>query len=136
MVIVDTPGLLNPRYALQEAMRGAALHALEDADVIVYLHDVTEGPAPTLESAAELEHPPKAPVLLALNKIDALPAEPRIPGPHNRENAAAATAARAAKAIAAPVVKAATTAAKGGHVPSVRAAVKAKAQPPSSLPRS
>ena len=77
MVIVDTPGLLNPRYALQEAMRGAALQALDDADVIVYLHDVTEGSAPTLESAAELQHAPKAPVLLALNKIDALPAERR-----------------------------------------------------------
>src|SRR3954466_6334498 len=32
MVVFDTPGLLNPRYALQRAMRGAALQALEDAD--------------------------------------------------------------------------------------------------------
>jgi GTP-binding protein Era len=73
MVIVDTPGLLNPRYALQHAMRSAALQALDDADVIVYLHDVTEGPAPSLEAAADLDRPPKAPVLLALNKIDTLP---------------------------------------------------------------
>jgi GTPase len=73
MVIVDTPGLLNPRYALQQAMRSAARQALDDADVIVHLHDVTEGPPSSLEEAAELDRPPRAPVLLALNKIDALP---------------------------------------------------------------
>src|SRR5438093_5425531 len=46
MVILDTPGLLNPRYPLQEAMRATALRALDDADVIVYLADATEGAAP------------------------------------------------------------------------------------------
>ena len=29
MVLFDTPGLLNPRYALQESMRAAAVVALE-----------------------------------------------------------------------------------------------------------
>ena len=77
MVIVDTPGLLNPRYALQQAMRSAARQALDDADVIVHLHDVTEGPPSSLEEAAELDRPPRAPVLLALNKIDALPPSQR-----------------------------------------------------------
>src|SRR5687768_1434284 len=41
MIIHDTPGLLNPRYALQRAMRATALQALDDADVIVYLVDST-----------------------------------------------------------------------------------------------
>src|SRR5215208_6249949 len=54
MVILDTPGLLNPRYALQEAMRGAALQALDDADVVVYLADAEEGLPPSLEEAAAL----------------------------------------------------------------------------------
>jgi GTP-binding protein Era len=33
MIIADTPGLLNPRYALQRAMRAAALEALADERV-------------------------------------------------------------------------------------------------------
>src|SRR6266853_5282580 len=37
MVILDTPGLLNPGYLLQQSMRSTALSALDEADVIVYL---------------------------------------------------------------------------------------------------
>lgn len=72
MVILDTPGLLNPRYELQRAMRAVALRALTDADVIVYLADVAEGPPPPLADAAQLAHPPRAPVILVLNKVDTL----------------------------------------------------------------
>src|SRR5215207_11260534 len=43
MIVLDTPGLLSPRYALQRAMRGTALDALKDADVIVYLADARDG---------------------------------------------------------------------------------------------
>src|ERR1044072_4442258 len=42
MVVLDTPGLLNPRYELHRAMRATALRALADADVIVYLAAATE----------------------------------------------------------------------------------------------
>jgi len=72
MVILDTPGLLNPRYALQEAMRAAALRAVEDADVIIYVADAGEGAPPPLTDAAGLEHPLTAPVVTALNKSDKL----------------------------------------------------------------
>ena len=52
------------------------LRALGDADVIVYLADATERVPPTLEEAAELTSTPRAPVILAMNKVDALrPAE-------------------------------------------------------------
>jgi GTP-binding protein Era len=74
MVILDTPGLLNPGYLLQQAMRSTALRALEEADVIVYLADATEGNPPSLVEAAELSSPPKAPVITVLNKSDAIPA--------------------------------------------------------------
>ena len=72
MVILDTPGLLNPRYALQEAMRAAALRALEDADVIVYVADAAEGTPLPLTEAAGLERAPKAAIITALNKSDTL----------------------------------------------------------------
>lgn len=73
MVILDTPGLLNPRYPLQEAMRRTAVRALDEADVIIYLADATEGTPPLLAEAANLEKAPKAPVVIALNKVDSLP---------------------------------------------------------------
>jgi len=73
LVILDTPGLLNPKYPLQEAMRSTAVRALDEADVIVYLADATEGLPPSLAEAAGLATPPTAPVIVALNKSDALP---------------------------------------------------------------
>jgi len=80
MIVLDTPGLLNPRYPLQRAMRGAALAALDDADVILYLVDATEddGAAASLADVAQLERPPRAPVILALNKVDRVSTERRL----------------------------------------------------------
>lgn len=76
MVVLDTPGLLNPRYELHRAMRTTALRALQDADVIVYLADATERAPVGLVEAAALETPPRAPVVTVLNKVDAIrPAE-------------------------------------------------------------
>ena len=72
MIILDTPGLLNPRYELQRAMRGTALRALKDADLIVYLADATERTPPSLMDAAELQRLPSAPVWTVLNKADAI----------------------------------------------------------------
>lgn len=77
MIVFDTPGLLNPRYALQRAMRGAALDALFDADVVVYLADAKEGAAPDLATAAQLDRSPSAPVLRVYNKADAVDAAQR-----------------------------------------------------------
>ena len=72
MIILDTPGLLNPRYELQRAMRGTALRALKDADIIIYLADATERTPPSLLEAAELTMMPRAPVWTVLNKADAI----------------------------------------------------------------
>jgi len=72
MIILDTPGLLEPRYALQQSMRGTALAALADADVVLYLADGTEGRPAPLAEVAHLETPPRAPVILAINKADLL----------------------------------------------------------------
>ncbi|HEU4584236.1 MAG TPA: GTPase Era [Gemmatimonadaceae bacterium] len=77
MVILDTPGLLEPRYELQRVMRSTALRALEDADVIVYLVDAHDPSPPSLAEAAALERAPGAPVIVAVNKIDTLEHEAR-----------------------------------------------------------
>src|SRR5437762_12562684 len=77
MVVLDTPGLLNPAYPLQRAMRATSLHAVEEADAIIHLVDATNDAVTAFAEAAGLSTPPRAPMLLALNKVDALPAERR-----------------------------------------------------------
>jgi GTPase len=72
LILADTPGLLAPQYALQRAMRAAALSALAEADVIAYIVDAAEADPPTLEDAAGLDAPPRAPLVTVCNKIDAL----------------------------------------------------------------
>lgn len=80
LILLDTPGLLNPRYALQAAMRATALAALDEADVVLYLVDATDaehdGVVP-LSEAGMLDAPPRAPIVTALNKLDLLTAERR-----------------------------------------------------------
>lgn len=77
MVVLDTPGLLEPRYALQRVMRSTALQALADADVIVYMADATLGPPPPLPEAAGLATDPTGRVLTVLNKVDRLTPDER-----------------------------------------------------------
>ena len=72
MIVFDTPGLLEPAYALQQSMRSTALVALADADVIAYIADATAGSPRALADVAGLDKPPRAPVILVLNKIDRL----------------------------------------------------------------
>lgn len=72
IVLLDTPGLLDPQYALQRAMRQTALRALGDADVIAYLVDAHEPDPPSLAQAGALTTAPRAPVLTVFNKIDTL----------------------------------------------------------------
>lgn len=50
MVLLDTPGLLDPSYTLQRSMLASAITSLRDADVAVYVHDATNGPPPLLAS--------------------------------------------------------------------------------------
>ena len=42
IVYSDTPGILKPRYKLQETMMNFVNSALTDADMILYVTDVTE----------------------------------------------------------------------------------------------
>jgi GTPase len=74
LVLFDTPGLIEPRDDLQRSMRTAALIALTDADVIIYLADATAGDPTPLETGAGLSTSLRAPIVLALNKADLVPA--------------------------------------------------------------
>ncbi len=71
LVFVDTPGLLEPRYALQRAMRVWALEALADADVVLLLLDATRpDELPDAEALAVLQQR-RAALVVAINKTDA-----------------------------------------------------------------
>ncbi len=75
-IFTDSPGLLEPEYALHEVMRAAALRALADAEVIAYLHPLPGFPAPPLEQVARLERPPRAPIVTVYTKADLVSSPP------------------------------------------------------------
>lgn len=58
-VFVDTPGMLEPRYLLQERMRAEAERAIADADLVLYVADA--GYAPSVEHALTLARSDHAP---------------------------------------------------------------------------
>ncbi len=68
IIFLDTPGLINPRYGLQESMMRAVNRARSDADVVLHLVD---GNRPT-EPEQELQYVSElnVPVLLVINKTD------------------------------------------------------------------
>ena len=73
LVILDTPGLLEPADPLLASMRAAAHRAIRDADVIVHLADVKRGPPRSLWTEAGWTGvPPAKAVVVALNKVDEL----------------------------------------------------------------
>lgn len=71
-IFTDSPGLLEPEYQLHEVMRAAALRAIDDAELIAYLHPLSEYPAPPLTMVAKLDRPPRAPIVTVYTKADAV----------------------------------------------------------------
>ena len=69
IVFSDTPGVLSPKYKLQESMLSQSEGALTDADVLVYVTDVVEDPQKNAAFLAKVAAE-KIPVLLVINKID------------------------------------------------------------------
>jgi len=70
VVFSDTPGIIEPKYKLHQKMMQQVKSALEDADVAILMHDISE-PIEELQKITEtlkLE----VPVLLLLNKIDTI----------------------------------------------------------------
>lgn len=69
IVFSDTPGVLSPKYKLQESMLGFSEGALTDADILLYVTDVVEDPMKNADFLAKVAKE-KNPVLLVINKID------------------------------------------------------------------
>ncbi len=75
IVFLDTPGLIKPKYALQEVMMSSANEALGDADIIMLIADASDAKSVEVLKSSEmisrvLELKGSRPVLLVLNKID------------------------------------------------------------------
>ncbi len=78
VIFLDTPGLISPKYLLQEVMMKFASSALDDADVVLFLVDAEKARSVGVqESARALEkvmsvHLPSAgkKTFLVINKID------------------------------------------------------------------
>jgi len=69
IVYCDTPGILKPKYRLQESMMDFVDAAIGDADVILYVTDTVEKPDKNDEYVAKLSIV-TCPVVLVINKID------------------------------------------------------------------
>jgi GTP-binding protein Era len=73
VIFLDTPGLLEPRYRLQEKMVQAAASALQDADVILLMTEVSNGSELPREVRTHvLEKHGAKPILLLINKVDTI----------------------------------------------------------------
>ncbi len=70
IVFSDTPGIIEPKYELHKKMMLQVKSALEDADVAILMHDITQ-PIEEIEAIANgLKL--KVPTILLLNKSDLL----------------------------------------------------------------
>ena len=71
IVFSDTPGVLKPKFRLQQSMLEYSTGALVDADVLLYVTDVIESPTKNQDFLDKVARE-KIPILLVINKIDLL----------------------------------------------------------------
>ena len=71
IVFSDTPGVLKPKFRLQQSMLEYSTGALVDADVLLYVTDVIESPTKNQDFLDRVAKE-KIPILLVINKIDLL----------------------------------------------------------------
>ncbi|RMH50451.1 MAG: GTPase Era [Zetaproteobacteria bacterium] len=93
IVFIDTPGIHRARSRLNRAMVQTAMAAIEEADLLLLLHDVTRRTEGGMERWIEplVARHPELPRLHLLNKIDRIPTLellPRIEALHRMDEAA------------------------------------------------
>lgn len=70
IILIDTPGVFQPKKTLEKAMVGAALDAVKEGDVALHIVDVSDK-NPLQKNALVSQNLPKnGPVYLVLNKVD------------------------------------------------------------------
>jgi GTPase len=76
-VLFDTPGIHKPMYRMNQRMVQAALKSLGQVEIAVWLVDVTERYGPGDRYVRDVLKRAGKPVILGINKIDAVP-KPKI----------------------------------------------------------
>ena len=71
IIFVDTPGLLEPSYALHRSMLAAAIEAVRDSDLVLLLLDATRAAEPPSAEAIQELRARTAVLFVAINKMDA-----------------------------------------------------------------
>ena len=79
VLFLDTPGLLEPGYRLQEYMLQSAVHTLHDSDAAVAIVDATRFERDLDDRVAGFLEQSRGPVILAINKIDRTPRTSLLP---------------------------------------------------------
>ena len=72
IIFVDTPGLMNPKYRLQSEMVKTAYGALGDADIVLFVVDVTRRDADIEDTILKRLKRVKTTTILVLNKVDVI----------------------------------------------------------------
>lgn len=75
VIFLDTPGIIEPRYGLHEAMMGQVKGAIRDADLLLFLHEATQA-QPDTESLQQIG---ETPAFLVLTKMDLVPQDRTLP---------------------------------------------------------
>ena len=70
MVLSDTPGVIQPNYAMQSSMMDFVKTALEDADILVYMLEIGESKMKDEQLFTKIKGL-KIPMVVLINKIDA-----------------------------------------------------------------
>ncbi len=70
VLLIDAPGLIGARYALQEAMQKAVGAAIKEADVVAFVVDATRPTTLSGNVAGSLLEVASGPVVVAVNKVD------------------------------------------------------------------
>ncbi|MGA9119856.1 MAG: GTPase Era [Bacteroidota bacterium] len=70
VIFLDTPGIIDPRYALHRAMMDQSASALSDADIVLFMADLSEPKFNIHRNAFDKVRTLRKPVYLVLNKCD------------------------------------------------------------------
>ncbi len=70
VIFLDTPGILEPAYLLQKKMMESVTQSVTDADIIIFIMDVSQKISENETLINSLLEKNTKPVILVLNKID------------------------------------------------------------------